>query len=1025
MKFIKTRKGRIISILFILCSTCLCMGTILGNLEHKVRAEENNTQSILRIEDIFEKTDAVTLQTNVTSPSYVSNGWAQKGSIYDSVLVENNFYTDGEGEQIRYVSDLYNEGMKATFTQSKTTLALKNPIDMSKITKDTSLLDFLPMAAVRGASDISKCTVKLEDTVNPNNYIAIVIELDSGIKTHVSVYTDKISQGGYRWGGKTDPIQQKGTDGYNAFSLTSQAYGLRKDDDIGTKGNIPASATENDMLVEPISIHFDPLDSTVIVRKKGLHKVWEDGLRTHSGDVNILCLTNEEQVGEGKAFEGFTNNRAKISFTLDSLSGSSAEVMFYTVNDTVLNADEIVDEKAPDLLVLTPSELPKAIPNKEYKFFDYVVTDDLSGECTTTIYVKEPNGQQFYKWQGNSFTPNKEGTYTIRYEAVDKFGNKVHQDFSIISSWSVEKMTIKYEELEDTSYLLGKQVFVPNYTISGGTGNIQSGYTVYRIIDGTEIDVDEKGGFIPNVVGEYEIRYYATDYVGDKVEKSLIISVYSNHTPAINGTLNISPTFLNKQTVQLPTVQAMDYDSVVGVKQEAKLKITVSSRVENNNYSETLGQDRVFTPDISKFGKDITISYKYYCDGYESTGWTESYNCTIKEANYAWDYFDYADDSYDVAYNNYKQFVDNSRFIRFSLKKSQSEAAVSFINPLKDSTVMMNFEVENGYQNFDALRFTFTDKNNADIGFFVDVKKHDTDKARSVLDYNGETFEFDGAFNGSDNSVIKALSLGYSNGYIVDELGTQICKIRYNFDDSAFTGFPSEYCKMSLSFVNAVVTENSGAGITIKKISNQTFYASYDANGTMTTFKDVVRPLVVYDYDPSIQYTIGDKFPVPMAYAADVLSDYMQVEVSITDPSFNKIVSRQVISEDLYFTIEKYGNYIIEYFTKDSSGQTSMSSAIFVSIEDKIAPTVTISNKTTIEGQVGKTITLPKVVALDNYSEEVTLICIVENDRRIRKVIDISEGFTAEKAGVYKIIFYAVDENFNTSFDSIQIIVKE
>ncbi len=1020
MKISVKRRKRAGTILTVLFAACLCVGTISSNIGPTVNAQENATPPTLATEEIFEKSSMVTLETGVASPSYITNGWAQRQNLYQSVMVEDKFYTF-EDTQYRYVSDLYTSGMKATFSQSKTTLTLKNPIDISKVTKDTSLLDFLPMASVRGVADISKCTIKLEDTVDPNNYIAVVVLLDEGTKTHVSAYTDKIAQAGYRWGGKTDPTQPKGTTGSNAFSLTSQVNELARENS-STPGNIPVGTPANDLLVEPFSLHLDPSDSTVFLRKKGLHQVLQDGGRWHSADVNILCLTNENQVGEGNAFKGFTNNRAKLSFTLDSLSGSSAEVMFYMVNDAALNGDEVVDAKAPDLSVLTPSVLPTAIPNKAYKFFDYIATDDLSGNCVTSIYVKEPNGQQFYKWKGDSFTPNKAGTYTIRYETVDRLGNKTYKDFSVLSSWSTLKMSIIHEELAKREYLLGEQVQIPDYTVEGGTGNIQSGYAVYRIADGAKIDVNEKGNFIPNVVGEYEIRYFAEDYVGDITEKSLIIRAYSNNTPAIEGTLNVSSVFLHNQKVQLPTVKAVDYDSISGVEQNAKLKITVSG----NGQSEVLGEDRTFVPDMNKFGEEITISYKYYCEKYpESDGWVKNYNCKIKEAKKAWDYFDYADNSYQAEYNTYQQYTSNSRFIRFALKNSQSDAKVSFINPLKDSTVMMNFEVENRYQNFEALRFTFTDENNADIGFFVDIKKHDTSNSKSQLMYNGETFVFDGAFNSSENIVIKPLSIGYADGYVVDEVGTQICKIRYNFNGSVFTGFPSEYCKVAVSFVNPTVTENAGAGITIKKVANQTLYASYDDGGNLIDFEDVVRPLVVYNYDPSIQYTVGDKVLVPMAYAADVLSDYMEVQVSVTDPNFNNIVPLQTIREDLYFTIEKYGNYIIEYFTKDSSGKASMSSAIYVSIMDKIAPTVTIANKTAIEGKVGEGIALPSVIALDNYSETVNLICIVENDRKVRTVIDMAEGFVADTAGTYQVIFYAIDENFNATFDSIQIIVKE
>lgn len=1006
-------KKKMTTALSICFATVICLGLCtLGGLP--VTAEEGQSMptNVVAADSLFTTTDKITLQSNVDSPSFVTNGY---GAIWRDTALITDGYREVEGEPVRYIPEYHHNGVMATFSAAKNALVYKNEIDVNSLTTDIPLIDFLPVVQVRDVVETPKITVRLEDAYNPDNYIAVVFEAVAGAesRTHISAYTDKIEKMGYYWGaGIGNETRPTGMRTYNS--------------NLGNVSRFTSPPTNNaqDELVLPYSVRLNPMDYTLTMRRQSLYDYYGQNPK-NGGDYVILCLTDSKTVGVENIFTGFTKDRAKISITIDNLASSSSNIMIYNIAGQPMGGESVIDDKAPNLSVYTPKgDLPYAIPNQSYKFFDYIATDLVNGDCTTTIYVKEPSSNDFVKQTGTEFTPTKVGEYVIRYESKDGFGNTTVSDYPIICSWLVEGIRISYDEPERYEYALGHSIKIPEYTVAGGAGDVRSQYNVYRIEDNEPIEVNG-GVFIPKVVGEYKIVYSAEDYLGIKADESFVVSVISKKEPVLSGSLNMPTKVLDGVKLQLPTVDAYDYDSMEGIALNAKLKITISG----NGNSEELKEDRLFTPSIEKFGTDIKITYKYYCRNYPNAeGLVLEYDCKIQKATYAYDYFDYDDDNVEVSYNT----TNEESFLRFAAKKSGNDAKVSFINPVSSSSAIVNFAVEKAYQAFGALRFTFTDMNNANIGFSVDVKKKGA--TTSELVYLGESYTFSGGFNNDSDVVEKPLGIGFVNGYVVNFSSTRICKVLQNFDGSAFTGFSSGYVKIDISFVDAQVDsqEELASAIKITKIRNQTFYMEYTSTGSLVTFKDIVRPVVVYNFDASKTYRIGDIFTVPTAFACDELTPYMDIYVTVTTPSYEKVYNKQVLTTGMTFAIEEFGSYVIEYLTYDGANLKCTSSVAYVNIQDLLPPTITISDSRTIECKVGDEVTLPKIIVMDNYSEIIDVTVFSVNEKVEYTAIEesiVAEGveyvFEAETVGEYRIMFYAYDENFNVALAEMRIVVKE
>ncbi len=1006
-------KKKMTTVLSVCCATVMSLGLCtLGGLPVTADDGQSTSTNVVAADSLFTTTNKITVQSNVESPSFVTNGY---GAIWRDTALITDGYREVEGEPVRYIPEYHHNGVMATFSAAKNALVYKNEIDVSSLTTDIPLIDFLPVVQARDVVETPKITVRLEDAYNPDNYIAVVFEAVAGAesRTHISAYTDKIEKMGYYWGGGIgDETRPTGMRTYNS--------------NLGNVSRFTSPPTNNaqDELVLPYSVRLNPMDYTLTMRRQSLYDYYGQNPK-NGGDYVILCLTDSKTVGVENIFTGFTNNRAKISITIDNLASSSSNIMIYNIAGQPMGGESVIDDKAPNLSVYTPKgDLPYAIPNQSYKFFDYVATDLVNGNCTNAIYVKEPNSNDFVKQTGMEFTPTKVGEYVIRYESKDGFGNTAVQNYSVICSWLVEGIHISYDEPNQYEYALGHSIQVPEYTVTGGAGDIHSQYNVYRIEDNELISV-ENGVFIPKVAGEYKIVYSAEDYLGVKADKSFVVSVISKKEPVIAGCLNVPTTVLDGIKLQMPTVAAYDYDSMEGVGLNAKLKITISG----NGNSEELQEDRLFTPSIAKFGTDIKITYRYYCRNYPNAdGLVQEYDCKIKKATYAYDYFDYDKDKVDVSYNT----TNEQAFLRFAAKNSGDDAKISFINPVSSSSAIVNFAVEKAYQSFGALRFTFTDINNANIGFSVDVKKKDA--TTSELVYLGESYTFSGGFNNNDDAEEKPLGIGFVGGYVVNFSSTRICKVLQNLDGSEFTGFPSGYVKIDISFVDAQVDSQSelAAAIKLTKIRNQTFYMEYTNTGALVAFKDLVRPIVVYNFDASKTYRIGDTFTVPTAFACDELTPYMDIYVTVTAPSYEKVYNKKALTEGMTFAIEEFGSYIIEYLAYDGANLKCASSVAYVNIQDLIPPTITISDSTTIECAIGDKVTLPEIVVMDNYSEIIDVTAFSVNEKVEYAVIAssvVSDGteyvFEAETAGEYRIIFYAYDENFNVALAEMKIVVKE
>ena len=101
-------------------------------------------------------------------------------------------------------------------------------------------------------------------------------------------------------------------------------------------------------------------------------------------------------------------------------------------------------------------------------------------------------------------------------------------------------------------------------------------------------------------------------------------------------------------------------------------------------------------------------------------------------------------------------------------------------------------------------------------------------------------------------------------------------------------------------------------------INNQSFKTSI--------VKDNAGPQIITDSNLNWANELGEEITISQAKAYDVLSYVEYLSVTMTDSTGNKILDNADASKDYKVTLSKYGNYRIEYSSRDGNGRTSIRS---------------------------------------------------------------------------------------------------
>lgn len=1002
------KKSKLKNVIALACACCLCLLLSATAIWSDGRADE---PTVVEPKSLWSEVDTnlATIEQNVPSPDFVTVG----------ILTRWVIYTE---ENPAPMPDYVKSGVKVTVPTNGVSVEYQNIIDLNTLDNGKPLLDWMPLANERGTASMSRFTVRLEDVYDESNYIDVVFW-----------------QGYYRMFWNVD------FDGREAKHELMYEF--------GDFSNQPTWHYDKEhSLVSPYSLRYDRSSGAFSV-----YRYYEDGVALK----NSLNPTSFDDFGT-KTFKGFTDNLVKMTLTVNAIN-EECSYYIYNVAGQGMNGATISDTQAPSFHIDKPAEIPKAYVGKSYNLFDAQAYDVIDGKIDHEIRLFEPNAYKTdydsddYVVVTDSFTPTAPGKYVALYYAEDAAGNATSIEVNIRSAHIWDELEIATEPLvgtapgEDDVYEAGNPIAVPKYKVVGGSGEYTTSVKAYSILDNAEIEI-KNGYAVTTKAGNYKFVITAIDYVGNRVTKNVYFDVKSSRVPVLRGTPNMFKQFYDGKAVELPTVEAYDYNSYPGVPLGADFKVIAisESNVETEIYNSANGQSRIaFLPSKTVYGNEITIKYVYKC---KKGSWDEPDDCLIKEfvvpvldaPQYYYDYY-YADDGTTRGGNTNDEYKNANRYVSF--KSDGTASTFGFVNPVaaNDASVEMTFPASG--QAFSGFTVRFVDAFNSEVGFETTIYKiSGTYVNNSTLKYGGYEYRIPGGFDLADGNYGTAgktpIKLAYDDGKLYAYGNTFVCNVDKDFNGEPFDGFPSGAVRLEFKFGSP----QENAQVNISNIAGQAMQIKYK-NGVPEIVKDNAKPKINVLYDEA-QYSLGDIIDIPYAYAVDTLSsakvnadgeaEVVRVYVEVFDPSRQAILSKRELTRNLSFSIGEYGNYEIKYSATDA-GNNSATYSVIVKAEDVTAPIITLSDsRKSFTAKVGEKTWIPAAVVLDNVTpyEYIKLSCTVIKPNG--KIVSVAKAevesndryssyfaYVPDTAGTHKITYLAIDEAGNIAMKYVTMIVSE
>ncbi len=478
-------------------------------------------------------------------------------------------------------------------------------------------------------------------------------------------------------------------------------------------------------------------------------------------------------------------------------------------------------------------------------------------------------------------------------------------------------------------------------------------------------------------VGDFSLRYTATDYNGQTEEKSISVTVTPSTGPVFPDDPLLPRTFIKDGVYAVPSLTAEDFSSGSAVTIPADVTITAGSSVlpvENDTFTAAADGEIVLTYAATDAqGRTKTVAYSVPV---KDTGLHGTLNIAA--------YFD-ADNGTVTA---------NDRYL--ALTAAGQEARFSFVRETIGTAFEAVFNIAADTNEFGGVTFVLTDRDDAAVSVAFAIQKG---ADSSVLVTGGREIELDNAFGGSTQDFNVSL-----NGTVLTVANTTVA-VTLTAGCGAFTGFPSGY-----AYCDIVLTDVAGAAeVQLRSFNRQPM--------TSVLTSDITEPRVMFSGSYGGEKNMGETAELCAVYAADVLDPYTEITFSVRAPSGGYVTAtdgtllQDVAADRIYdIVMEEYGRYRVNYSYTDGSGNTGSFSYV-IPCFDKEPPAISL-DRTELTGRVGRSVSLPGYTCTDNVSAD-DLIVTVQVIDPTGRISTVSGSFVPDIAGRYVIRYMAIDGNYN------------
>ena len=917
----------------------------------------------------YEKEEILLSQAGVYSVEYIADVNGKRISESVSFTVKNVAYTiEGNGSVSYGTNAQVNENIKGLNVQLSTTGTFRynKVIDLSDNNVDsTPVLRFYTTPEEKGIREIDTVFVTLTDAYDPNNFV--VIEYKGKLVTYVYVTAHANSQ-------PSTGLQLLKTMRDGAISYDNQLWSVWKN-----SGYYGAEMRAQFQDVNYFDLGFNN-------REK---QVYFNGAHANYSEKLVVDL-DEPAFFADNLFDGFTTGEVIMSIHASGYSSSNFNFFITQIDGNDLSQKEDKNTTPPSIHVdydAQQSQTISHVTGREYTLFPAVAYDDTGKqiECKTYVYYNYySSARTLVNVQNGCFTPTRTGVYTVVYKAVDNFGN---QAVSTLDIRCIARETVIAEFVDkQTTGIVGESVAIAKLDVRNAlTDGVVD--VVAKLKNSDICYPAQKGGsFVPFYKGEYEIIYTYTDSL-DTATFSYEMNIAGLDTPLFVGDVAVPKYFIKNCEYYIPDYYAYDYSNGTELK-KADVYVSFDGGEKQKLSGNVLR--------VANAENTIDIIFQV---GLEQ----KSYHGIVVDTNYGKrGQLDMSKYLYGTAFTSEKT-TDGITYT--TTANTGTSASLDLIHYGFLDVFNVHFLVQENADNFSSFTITLTSQVDRTDEIYI---TYEATTQGTIINVQRGEYNVQGRCSSSIQggqffkSYVENETLRFRNSDL--EIPTS----------ELFEGFSRKF------FVNITFSGITGdTAIQFKQMMNQTL--------SDTTY-DMVNPIFVGE-EFADDYKVGDIVYVSALDCYDFVDPNPEFYYTISDENMEFLTAEDGTIFDgeqnatyLQYTIliDRYMRGDLLCFVKDYSGRKQEGGYTF-SVVDKVPPTIQVEADKTVY-KVGDKVQIATPIVSDDNSSATYSVGILNPDGKLQIIKD--NCFTADKAGTYTVIYYALDETNNASFAQYSIKVK-
>lgn len=738
----------------------------------------------------------------------------------------------------------------------------------------------------------------------------------------------------------------------------------------------------------------------------------EDGFKTvaldystkelYVGSSLIIDLDNPKYFTE--LWDGFTTGEAILSIHFGNYAGSDpAQIFIEDIDGCDLSDNDLYDAGAPEITVEEPEEgIYDGVVGYGYPVFGASAMDSYDGALpvnTSVYYNYNSNYRQLMNVENGKFVPDREGFYSLVYEAEDFSGNQTTKIVNVRVVANAEDMQIELSDVRETA-TVGTRVNVASAAVKNAFGKA---VTSVEVVCGERNFVVEEGSFMPKVVGTYKVTYKAEDSLGRTTAYSYKVEVQKSDAPVFYETPYFPRYLMDGKNYRLPETTAVGYEkSNEGT--EIETKIYVNDKAGRREIT-----DGVYMPTVNTSGEKITIEY-VATEGTSAGTLKLDIPCFLVSDGENIDITGYFAGDSGVTVSAEENHV--------KVTTAKDKSGFEYINALITNNLDFEFTVDKTASSFEKLHIYYEDSIDPEIAVKLTIEKTEDGSNVSIND-SADAYSLGFRYNDESTSLLISLNEAATAFLFPNESKTML--IKEVLGGETFNGFTSGKVYVRVVFEGVTGT----SAIKINKLNGQPMQA-------LTVDKIAPKVAIMGEYKNS--YEMNTEITLYRAFAGDVLEPAVSTfTLSVRDPKGTAIVENldllveENAAKSINLKLEEYGAYTVSYTATDASGRKVIWSQN-LNVKDDIAPVITVSDKLPKTGTAGKKIAISAATANDNVDGDVLVYTFLENPEGAISLLSGTgrkeTSFTPKMKGDYFVKYVAFDNTNNMTVETYTITVK-